>query len=494
VQDVDGRAPPTGQGRARDQLSLLDRPTEAEKLAAFACNASFDDLPPEAVDRLERSILDSLGCALGALDGPPIRTLLGQVERFGGNPMATVIGGGKTAPDRAAMVNTALTRYLDFMDNFLAPRETCHPSDNIGSVLAAAEVAGASGRDLLTAIAVAYEVFIRLVDRLPIMNAGFDHTTQLGISVACGVARALGLDQRRTANAIGIAASDFASLAVMRASPTSQWKGLASAAVANAATTTTFLAAEGITGALGVFEGPHGFFEVVRDERQPLDWSDSVLDAVLDTSLKRYNAEVHAQSSLETLLTLRREHGITGADVEAITIETFLTAYDIIGGGAYGDRTIVDTKEQADHSLPYLAAVALLDGDVWPEQFLPERIRRPDVQELLRRVTVRTPSHLSKPPELARRLDPFTRAYPGVMRARVTIELRDGRSVTRQQDDYEGYHSRPMTWDTVIAKFERLAERHTSAAQRRALVGAVRSLETLTTSDLVAVLSSKEVR
>jgi 2-methylcitrate dehydratase len=476
-----------------DQLSLLERPTQAERIASFACAASFEDIPPDAVDRLKRTILDSIGCAYGALDGPPIRTLLDHVERFGGNPMATVIGGHRTAADHAAMANTALVRYLDFMDSFIGPSETCHPSDNIGGVLAASEVAGGSGRDFLTALAVSFEAFIRLVDRLPIMNAGFDHTTQLGISIAAGQARALGLDPERAVNAIAIAASDFASLAVMRASPTSQWKGLASASVANGVTTTTFLAAEGITGPLAVFEGPRGFFEAVK-EGQALDWSDRVLDGVLDTCLKRYNAEVHTQSSLEALLTLRREHRFTGDDVESIAIETFLTAFDIVGGGEYGDRSVVATKEQADHSLPYLAAVAVLDGDVWPEQFRPERIVRSDVQALLKRVKVRTASGISKPHELARRIDPFTRVYPGKMRSKVTVELRDGRTLERTQDDYEGYHTRPMSWDAVIDKFERLAAPATSRPQRDAIVAAVRALDTIQVSELTEVLAREATR
>jgi 2-methylcitrate dehydratase len=470
-----------------DQAALARRPTEAEKIAEFVTRAEYDDIPPDALDRLKRNLLDAIGCAFGALDGPPVIALREQLERFGGNPLASTIGGGRTAPDRAATFNTALTRYLDFMDSFMAKGETCHPSDNIGPVLAAAETASRSGRDLLLALAVAYEVECRLTKTIPIMNAGFDHTTQLGISMAAGIGKSLGLDCQRVANAIAVAASDFASLAVIRASPTSEWKGLASSAVAFGVTHSAFLAAAGVTGPLEVFEGPKGFFEAIG-EKGEVDWSDRPLRAALDTSLKKFNAEVHTQSALDTVLALKRENGIRADDVDAVEIETFLSAFEIVGGGEYGDRTVVDTKEQADHSLPYLAAVALLDGEVMPEQFLPERIRRSDVQDLLRRVTVRPHGRVSKPKEVVKQLDPYTRAYPDEMRVHVTIRLRDGRSFDLERADYEGFHATPMPWERVVEKFDRIAARATSHRQRDTIVDAVRSLETLQVSDLTAAL------
>src|SRR5204862_959229 len=121
--------------------------------------------------------------------------------------------------------NSALVRYLDFMDSFLAAGETCHPSDNFGALLAVAEYAGRSGRDLLTALGVAYEVQCRLTRAAPIMRNGFDHTTQLSYSIAAGASKLLGLDRDRTANALGIAGADCVFLAVIRPEPISQWKG-----------------------------------------------------------------------------------------------------------------------------------------------------------------------------------------------------------------------------------------------------------------------------
>ena len=139
--------------------------TEVEQLAHFVVRAGYDQLSAPAREALKMRVLDSLGCALGALEGPPIRRIRAYTGQAGGNPLVTLIGGGKTAPDRAAFYNAALVRYLDFNDSYLAPGETCHPSDNIGAVLAAAEYAGAAGRDFLAALAVAYALMLWLTHR-----------------------------------------------------------------------------------------------------------------------------------------------------------------------------------------------------------------------------------------------------------------------------------------------------------------------------------------
>ena len=152
--------------------------TQVEQLAAFIVQAAYENLSNEARQELKIRALDALGCAVGALDGPPIKMLQAQVEDFGGNPLVTLIGGGKTAPDRAALYNSALVRYLDYNDSYLAKGETCHPSDNLGAVLAASEYARGSGKDFLTALAVAYQVQCRLSDVAPVRARGFDHTTQ----------------------------------------------------------------------------------------------------------------------------------------------------------------------------------------------------------------------------------------------------------------------------------------------------------------------------
>jgi 2-methylcitrate dehydratase len=237
--------------------------TEAERLAAFVVRATYDDLSPETRRELKIRVLDSLGCAIGALEAAPIAMLKAQIAEFGGRPLVTMIGGAKTAPDRAALYNAALIRYLDYNDSFLAPGETCHPSDSLGAVLAASEYANGSGTELLTALAVAYQVQCQLCEAAPVRARGFDHTTQGAYAVAAGVAKALRLDQATTANAMAIAGTAYNALRVTRTGKLSHWKGLAFPNTVFGATHAAFLARQGITGPLEVFEGNKGFKEAI---------------------------------------------------------------------------------------------------------------------------------------------------------------------------------------------------------------------------------------
>jgi 2-methylcitrate dehydratase len=444
--------------------------THVERLGAFAANASFDQLSEGAVEALKLRVLDSLGTALGALGAEPVALVRRQVEDFGGAPHCSLIGGGRSAPDRAALLNGALVRYLDFNDAYLAPGETCHPSDNMAPVLAACEYAGAGGRDFLTALAVAYQVQCRLSDVAPVRARGFDHVTQGAYAVAAGVSRALGLDAARAAHAVAIAGTSLNALRVTRTGELSHWKGLAYPAAAFGATHAAFLAARGITGPREVFEGNKGFMDAIAG-RFELDWRREDLEAVTRTILKRFNAEIHSQSAIEALLEMRAEHGLGAGDVERIELDVFQVAYDIIGGGEEGDKTAVETKEQADHSLPYLLAVALIDGEVMPAQYDAARIVREDVQQLLERVQIQPDAELS-------------RRFPTEHACRLRIRLRDGRLLERSKSDYEGFHTRPMSWETVVAKFERLSAPFADEQLRRQTVDAVARLEQLDIGEL----------
>src|SRR5690606_10748848 len=177
------------------------------------------------------------------------------------------------------------------------------------------------------------------------------------------------------------------------------------------------------------FEGNKGFMDTIG-KKFVIDWSREDLERVRDTVVKKYNAEIHSQSTIEAALALQAEHGFAAEQIERVEIDVFDVAYDIIGGGEEGDKTVVRTKEQADHSLQYMVAVALLDGDVMPPQYEADRIVRADVQDLLKRIVVR--------PDIS-----FSQRFPREMPTRVRIVLRDGSAFVREQADYEGFRTRP---------------------------------------------------
>ncbi len=449
--------------------------TLSEELADFVVRASYEDISEETRKQLKVRILDSIGCAIGAAGGEPVRIILEQVRDFSGDGAATLIGGGRTAPDRAAFYNSALVRYLDFNDSYLSKGETCHPSDNLGAVLAASEYAGRSGRDLLTALAVAYQVQCRLSDVAPVRAKGFDHTTQGSYAVAAGVSKALGLDLEKTSNAISICGTAFNALRVTRTGALSNWKGLAYPNTAFCCVHATFLAMRGITGPREVFEGNKGFMEAISGKFE-IDWSKEDLERVTRTIIKKYNAEIHSQSAIEAALELRESHGFSAGDIERVEVDIFDVAYNIIGGGEEGDKTIVRTKEEADHSLQYMVAVALLDGNVMPGQYQPGRILREDVQTLLKKIIVR--------PD-----DAFSRVFPDEHACRVTIFLKTGKSFSRSKKDYEGFHTRPMGWEGVARKFSILSESHLKAGLGDKILEAVDNFEKIRVQDFIYLLS-----
>jgi 2-methylcitrate dehydratase len=449
--------------------------TQVEQLARFAVQARYEDLSQQARQELKIRVLDALGCAIGALDGPPLAMLRTHLQDFGGNPLVTLIGGGKTAPDRAAFYNAALMRYLDYNDSFLARGETCHPSDNLGAVLAAGEYAGKGGKDFLTALAVAYQVQCRLSEVAPVRARGFDHTTQGAYASAAGAARALGLDKDQAANAIAISGTANNALRVTRTGRLSNWKGLAYPNTVFGAIHATFLAMRGITGPLEVFEGNKGFMDTIAGPFE-IDWEHENLELVRHTSVKKYNAEFHSQSALEGILELRESHQLRPEQIERIEIAIFDVSFNIIGGGEEGDKHQVCTKEEADHSLPYMAAVALIDGEVTPAQYAPERIVREDVQSLLRKVAIRPDEE-------------FSRRFPQEMPCRIQVFLKDGVVLTNEKRDYEGFYNRPMSWEKAVLKFERLAAPYSDERLLRSIEETVEQLENKEVRQLAELLA-----
>ena len=451
------------------------RPAKTQELAEWAVTRELTHIAPPDRDYLKVLVLDTLGCAIGALSGGPIGELRRLQDELGGNPACTLIGGGRTAPDRAAFFNGGLVRYLDFMDIFMVEGQTFHPSDNLAATLAAAEYADASGADFLAALAVGYQVQACFSEASPLQEQGFDHVTHLAYSIPAACSRALGLHVDQAANAIAVGGSFINTLWIVRTGRLSKWKGFASAQAAMTALHLTLLAARGMTGPLDVLEGERAW-EASVGKPVNVTWSGEGLQAFTRSSVKRYNAEAHTQSAIEALLHLRAEHGVRAEDVLRVELDTFKQALNIVGGGAGGDRVLVESKEQADHSLPYLLAVALLDGDVWPAAFSDERVRAGDVQELLKRVWVRQREELSH-------------RYPHEMPAAITFLLRDGRELRRETADYEGFwRTRPLDWDAACAKYTRLTDGMSDAGLRGEIAAAVRRLDSVPVRELTALL------
>lgn len=447
--------------------------TTTAELADFALSVSYDGLSDDVQEAVKKRVLDSLGIAVGALGADAIDIVRETSIEMEARGPCRLWGSDFTAsPATAAMHNTALTRYLDFMDSFLAPGETPHPSDNIGSVIACAEQQELSGAELLAGIAVAYEVQGELAWNAPVRDRGWDHVTHTVISAATGAGVVRGLDREELRNAIGIAGTAHNALRVTRTGGINEWKGIASANAARNAIYSVALADHGMEGPTNLFEGQKGWKQIISGEFE-IDL-DTGCERVFDTMTKRYVAETYAQSAVEGVIELAEEHDIDPSTVESIHLDTFEGAKLIIGGGE-GSRYEVETKAQADHSLPYMLAAALIDRQMTNDAYDPDRIQSDDVQTLLRKVTVEEDEALTE------------RFENGEMPANIEIEL-DDETRRIEKDDFSGHPNNPMSWEQIEEKFTTITDDHYDQEHQNEIIETVKTLDAYDVNELIELL------
>ena len=446
--------------------------TLAHRFARYAHSLNFDRIPDQVVHEAKRRIIDAVACGLAAVkEAPPAmaRRAMGRLASAGS---ATIFGTGeRTAADLAAFVNGYLVRYLDYNDTYLS-KEALHPSDNLPGLLAVAEDTGAGGRDLLAALVAAYEIVCRLADASSIRDRGWDHVTYGTIAVAAGAAKLLRCTPEQMEQAINIAAATGINLRQTRVGELSMWKGAAYGGAGRNGVFAAYLAREGFTGPAPVFEGLRGFIaqvsgpleippmagEVANDGQGPTS-SDGARFKLLDTDIKHWPAEYHSQAAIALALDLRNR-GLRSEVIGRITIRTFRVAVEIIGGEP--EKWAPTTRETADHSLPYLVAAALLDGEITERQFMPSRMAGEDIRALMRRTEV------VEQPDL-------TAAYP--MGIPTILEVREttGRVHSARMDVPPGHSRNPLTDAQIDEKFTRLAQPVLASG----ITAALRALRTL---------------
>jgi 2-methylcitrate dehydratase len=445
----------------------------ADRFAEYANALRYEDLPAAVVHEAKRRFIDSFATAVGAMGADAYAIARRCALLVQGKPGATLLGGGASSAEWATFVNGLLIRYLDYNDTYLS-LEPAHPSDNLAAVLAAAEIAGSSGRDLITAAVLAYEIQCRLCDAASLRKHGWDHVTYGAISSAVAACKLLGLDAGRTAHAIGIAGVCNVAMRQTRAGELSMWKGCAFANAARNGVFAALLAAEGMTGPAPIFEGELGFMKLLTGPFEIAEPGGNGRPFMItETYIKFWPAEYHSQSAIDAALQLRPQIGdIT--NIAAIDIHTFDAAVDIIGKDP--EKWKPRTRETADHSLPYCTAVALADGEVTQVQFAPERFTDPALLDLVAKVKLHRDAALSA-------------RYPRGIPNRLTIALRDGRKLVKEVEFPRGHVRNPMTDADVESKFRSLAVPRYGKARADEVLAACWKLEELkNVGDLLRLL------
>jgi 2-methylcitrate dehydratase len=425
----------------------------ADRLANYAASLSYSRLPASVVHEVKRRVLDSLGCAFGAWSAAPCRIarqVAAPVKVSGG---ATLWGTTqKTLPDLAAFANGGLVRYLDFNDTYLS-KEPAHPSDNIAAILAVGETVRSSGKQVIEAIALAYEIHCRLCDAAALRPRGWDHVTYGPFSSALGVSKLLGLSRAQMTQAVNLAGVANVALRQTRVGDMSMWKACAFSNATRNGVFAAILAKHGMSGPAPIFEGEKGFMRLVSG---PLELAGFAAEPsgkqgasfkILDTYIKHYPVEYHAQTAVEAALIVRNElleaEGEKGlAALSEIEIGSYDVAIEIIGRDP--EKWHPRTRETADHSFPYCVAVALQDGIVTLRSFGERRLGDPALHALMQKVKVVEQSE-------------FRNWYPAAMPTRVTARTQGGKEYVKQVDYPLGHPRNPMSDREVEEKFRDLA-------------------------------------
>ncbi len=439
----------------------------AQKVSDYAYSIQFEDIDKDTIFECKKRLLDTLGCAIGASNERVVKESRSFVSKnYAGTRYASLLGSNvKSTVDVATFANGLMIRFFDLNDTYLS-KEPAHPSDNIAACLATAESEKRSGRALLLSIVLAYEIQCRLCDAASLRSRGWDHVCYGLVSSALGAGKLLGLKSKQLENAVNISLNSHLAMRQVRAGELSDWKGFSFANAARNAVFSALLAREGITGPSPIFEGEMGFFRQVSG---PFD-----LDAdhfggrsgsrykLPETYVKFYPAEYHSQSAIWAALEARKEIEDPEKEIESVEIQTHEAGYTILGKDL--EKWSPKTKETADHSLPYIVGMALLEGKVDNSTYALKKISNPIVLKFLKKIRVTEDKEL-------------TSAYPKHIANRLTVKLSDGKTITKQVDIPKGHPSNSMTTEEIEDKFRHLTKRFLKPPQMEKIIQFVWNIE-----------------
>ncbi|MFC1965593.1 MmgE/PrpD family protein [Chloroflexota bacterium] len=435
----------------------------AEYMASYGASIKYEHIPQEVVHKVKGLLIDALGCAIGAYTSEPgeiARRIAGQVYQC--NMPATVLGSGqKSSLELATFANGVMIRYLDFNDGFIS-KGGGHPSDNFAPVLTCADAIHAGGKEVIVASILAYEIFCRLADQYNDSDKGFDHSVNGVISSVMGASKVLGLSQEQMVHAINLAIAPNISLLQIRVGELSMWKGCALANAARNAVFAALLAKEGMTGPSPIFEGRYGFFNTVTEPFQLAEFGGNGRTfRIMDVLIKRYPCGQFAQTAIDAAIKLRSKIS-SNHEISEINIGTFARGKRAMAGDQ--EKWDPKTRESADHSIPYVVAVALMYGTVEIRHFDNEYLFNSDLLDLVHKIRVEETEECNS-------------LYPDAMANRMEIVTKSGDKFSELVQYHRGHHKNPLTDDEIEQKFNSLTGDFLTPAKRKSLLSLVWDLE-----------------
>lgn len=412
----------------------------SRRIAEFAVSLKYEDLPAEVIHEVKRYLYDSFACAIGSMHTKDVNALYDIYREMGGREEAHVIGFGTMLPAvNAALVNSLMIRSLDFNDIYWK-QDPSHPSDIIPAALAVGERVDASMKEVITAIVLAYEFEQRMCQfAIPgVRERKWHHATltQFVSPVVAGKVLDLNVDQM--VNAIGISACHNHTIGCPTAGKLTMMKNTVDPLATQSGVLAALMAKKGYTGTEAVFEGKEGLMDVFGP-----DWDTDALTGelgesfkIMECSMKAFPTEALTHTHISAAIKIVLEHDIDYRDIESVTVTTIARACDILFDP---HKYRPDSRETADHSLPYCIACALVERKVTTQSFDDEKIRDPRIREVIDKI------HGEASEE-------FEKMFPAKQPSRVRIRLKNGKEHSVYMEYPKGDPREPMTEADLDAK------------------------------------------
>ena len=447
----------------------------ANKLVTFANKLRYEDLPRPAILNAKARLINCLGVSIGAFEAPPVKVARKLAYPVSGGRTARIFGTlTPSSPDLAAFVNSAMARFLDMSDTHIR-EAVSHPADALPGLIAIAETEGLSGKQLLLAQIIAYEVQCRFVDVVPINHRGWDQTSVVAMGTALGAGRLLGLDKTQLLNALSIAIVPTVSLNQTRTGNVSMWKGMAGAAGARQGVFAALLAREGMTGPSHPFEGNHGIWKQMFDEvyRLPIPTNfEKHKFAIEQTVIKSFPVRFNCHAPIFAALKLRKK--VKASNIKKLKIESIRQAFD--RWVDLPETWKPKTRETADHSLPFCVSAALIDGNVTPQTFRNQRFKDKEVLALMQKCSIELPDEYAELAFETRCCQLTATTNSGKT---LSIEFR----ITPEDDD------RGMSTKDLEAKFNNITKAYLKPATRKQLLDLCWRVDKLNSVDEIVSLT-----
>lgn len=442
--------------------------TISRQMARFAVNLNYDDLPEEVVEQCKCFIYDSVGCALGSMKTKDVNVLLDIYREIKGEPEAGLFGFRDKMPAvNTTLINSLMIRALDFNDIYWK-EDPSHPSDLISAALSLAEKVNASMKEVIVAIVLAYEFEQRLCEwgKPGIRERKWHHATLTQLVSPITAGKILGLTEDEMVNAIGISGCHNHTIGCPTAGKLTMMKNTVDPMAVQSGVLAALMAQKGFTGTEAIFEGKEG----LKDVYGP-DWDDSVLTKglgesyrIMQCSMKAFPTEALTHTHLSAAIKIVKDHDISWNDIEEVTITTIARACDILFDP---HKYRPESRETADHSLPYCIARALIDKQITTASFSDENLKDPRLWEVIDRIKGEASVE-------------FEKMFPAKQPSKVKIRLKDGQSYEQYLEYPKGDPREPMTEEDLDNKFSALARDVTDEDTVREIKKTIFTCETLT--------------